>query len=254
MFRIQKALIFFILFIPFTKVISCMPLKGNLLQKSIQEINFSPINDKTCRDSVFNLQASSSSGLPVFFKLIYGNALISGNTISITGPGSVGIEASQPGDQNFEAATPVFRKFEVTSNFFKNNADFIISLKRNICEGDKANFFVTSIGGLTYQWTGPKSLNIFNNVFSIESISIDNSGLYKLKVKESYCTHIYQAFNVTVNSRPIISFTGIPDSIFVNSSPFSISILPPGGSLSGKGLTGNLFVLRGLEVVQHPLK
>jgi hypothetical protein len=53
------------------------------------------------------LTATASSGLPVTFSLISGPATLSGSTLTITGVGSIVVEADQAGNANYLAAAPV---------------------------------------------------------------------------------------------------------------------------------------------------
>ncbi len=79
-----------------------------------QTITFGAIPNKTTDDGLFNIAATSSSGLPVLFSIVSGPAALSSNTVSINGPGTIVIQASQPGAGNFGAAKPVLQSFNVT--------------------------------------------------------------------------------------------------------------------------------------------
>ncbi|QNF32253.1 T9SS type A sorting domain-containing protein [Adhaeribacter swui] len=63
-------------------------------------------------DAPFALEATASSGLPVSYRVISGPATISGNTIKLTGVGSVHIQAYQPGNATYNA-TVIDRRFTV---------------------------------------------------------------------------------------------------------------------------------------------
>jgi hypothetical protein len=71
-----------------------------------QTVTFNSLPAKKFGDAAFDLNATSSSGLPITFSS--SNSLvatISGNTITIVGAGSSTITASQAGDNNFRPAT-----------------------------------------------------------------------------------------------------------------------------------------------------
>ena len=73
-----------------------------------QTITFSPIADRTFNPSAntLTLSASASSGLiPVTYTVTSGPATVSGNTLSITGAGSVSVQAAQAGNSNYASAT-----------------------------------------------------------------------------------------------------------------------------------------------------
>jgi alpha-tubulin suppressor-like RCC1 family protein len=81
--------------------------------KASQAITFNALANKTYGDPPFAVTATSSSGLPVSLSVFSGPATISGNTVTLTGSGTVTIRASQPGDANFNAAVNVDRSFTV---------------------------------------------------------------------------------------------------------------------------------------------
>ncbi|MFY0256171.1 MBG domain-containing protein [Chitinophaga sp. 30R24] len=78
-----------------------------------QTITFPVITDKTYGDATFTLSATSSSSLPVTYTVISGPATITGNTVTITGAGSVTIAADQAGNSNYQPATQVTQSFTV---------------------------------------------------------------------------------------------------------------------------------------------
>ena len=78
-----------------------------------QTINFGSLPDKTYGDAPFTVTATSSSGLPVTFSIVSGPATILGNTITITGAGTVTVRASQAGDINYTPAPDVDQSFTV---------------------------------------------------------------------------------------------------------------------------------------------
>jgi len=59
------------------------------------------------------LTASASSGLPVTLSLVSGPATLKGNTLTITGAGSVVVAANQPGNATYSAAAQVTRTITV---------------------------------------------------------------------------------------------------------------------------------------------
>lgn len=84
--------------------------------KAEQEIAFAAIADRTVDAPPFDLNAISSSGLPVSFTVISGPASIDGNQLTLGGqPGTVVIEANQPGDADYQPAEGKRRSFTVTA-------------------------------------------------------------------------------------------------------------------------------------------
>lgn len=81
--------------------------------KANQSINFATLSNKTFGDAPFTLSATATSGLPVSFNIVSGPATLSGNTLTITGVGTVTVRASQTGDSNYNAAPNVDRTFTI---------------------------------------------------------------------------------------------------------------------------------------------
>jgi hypothetical protein len=77
---------------------------------------FSSISNKTTNDVQFTVTApTASSGLPVSLSVKSGPATISGNTVTITGAGTVVLAANQAGNTNYHAAAEVTTSFIVTA-------------------------------------------------------------------------------------------------------------------------------------------
>lgn len=79
-----------------------------------QTITFPVIADQTYVDPPLTLDATASSGLPVSYQIISGQAEISGSTITPTGVGDITIRASQGGNIEFLPAASVEQTFTVT--------------------------------------------------------------------------------------------------------------------------------------------
>ena len=78
-----------------------------------QTINFPAMNPKTFGDAPFQIGASASSGLTVFYNVLSGPAALSGSTLTLTGTGTVTVRASQSGNANYLAAASETRTFTV---------------------------------------------------------------------------------------------------------------------------------------------
>lgn len=84
--------------------------------KADQTINFSSLASKIFPVAAFSLLATSSSGLPVSFRVKSGPATLSGALLSLTGTGTVVVEASQSGNDYYNAAPVVNQQFTVTGS------------------------------------------------------------------------------------------------------------------------------------------
>jgi hypothetical protein len=83
-------------------------------QKASQTITFNPLPNKTYGDPPFTVSASTSSALPVSFSIVSGPATISGNTVTVTGVGTMTVRASQAGNSNYNPSPSVDRSFQVS--------------------------------------------------------------------------------------------------------------------------------------------
>lgn len=84
------------------------------LNPGYQAISFPQIPHHLTIDPPFEIEATATSGLPVFFEVLSGPASIEGNLVTLTGePGEVVIEATQPGDNQYDPAAPVINTFLV---------------------------------------------------------------------------------------------------------------------------------------------
>jgi hypothetical protein len=78
-----------------------------------QTLNFDVIPQKSMGDAPFPVFALSSANLPVTYSILSGPATISGNTVTITGSGTVTIQASQTGNSVYGSASPATQTFIV---------------------------------------------------------------------------------------------------------------------------------------------
>ena len=78
-----------------------------------QTISFTNPGTQTYGVGPFGLSASATSGLGVTFSIASGPATVSGSTITITGAGTVVVNANQAGNSNWAAAAQVQQSFTV---------------------------------------------------------------------------------------------------------------------------------------------
>jgi len=79
-----------------------------------QSISFGTLNGITFGAAPFAINATANSGLGVGFSVVSGPATLSGNTVTLTGAGTVVVRAAQAGNGNYSAATPVEQSFVVS--------------------------------------------------------------------------------------------------------------------------------------------
>jgi hypothetical protein len=82
----------------------------------VQEIDFPAIPTKAVGAPPFELAATAvPSGLPVSFSIVSGPATLSGKLLTLTGTGTVVVQAAQAGNSTYLPAAPKLRSFEVRS-------------------------------------------------------------------------------------------------------------------------------------------
>ncbi|TDN83870.1 hypothetical protein DET49_12070 [Salegentibacter sp. 24] len=97
-----------------------------VITKAPQEIRFDALENRYQRDGYFQLDALSSSGLPVVYSYSYESedpaaTVGSRGFVRILSPGTITITAKQQGNQNYEAADPVVRTLTIIGNEAKLN-------------------------------------------------------------------------------------------------------------------------------------
>jgi hypothetical protein len=81
--------------------------------KANQAITLAGLEDKTYGDAPVALAGTSDSGLEVSYAIASGPAILSGNSLVLTGAGTVELRASQSGNNSYNAAPAVARSFVV---------------------------------------------------------------------------------------------------------------------------------------------
>ncbi|RNI26536.1 carbohydrate-binding protein [Rufibacter latericius] len=81
-----------------------------------QTITFPTIGSKVLGVAPFALTATATSGLAVSFKVVSGPATLNGTTLTVTGVGTITVQASQSGNTTYNPATAVSQSFSVTSS------------------------------------------------------------------------------------------------------------------------------------------
>lgn len=79
-----------------------------------QTITFGIIPAKVYPRANFSLSATASSGLPVLYEVVSGPAVMTGNSVSLNGVGTVIIRAQQAGNDVFASASSVTQSFTVS--------------------------------------------------------------------------------------------------------------------------------------------
>jgi hypothetical protein len=98
---------------PYTFAISGF---GALSAPLSQTISFTAPGTFYLGQSSVALNAYATSGLPVMLSVVSGPATIAGNILTLTGSGTVKVQATQAGGGNYKAAAPVMRSLTVKTD------------------------------------------------------------------------------------------------------------------------------------------
>jgi hypothetical protein len=110
-----------------------------------QTITFDPLSDKS-GGPPFKVSATASSGLPVRFSAS-GSCTVSDDTVTLTGPGTCTITASQSGDaENYYPARDVSRSFEVVGASQEGSVGGTVPATLALTLGAPASFGVFAPG------------------------------------------------------------------------------------------------------------
>jgi hypothetical protein len=209
---------------------------------SNQNINFAGLNNKTYGDAAFSVSATATSGLPVSFRIVSGPATINNGTITLTGTGTVVVEASQAGNASFSAASPVTQSFVVSQASKQNQVISFVPLPSKNLGDEPFSLSPTSSSGL------PVSLRIFSGPATLSNNVVTLTGVGSVVIEAfqvgdaSYnpATPVTRSFNVSQVSRQnqVINFASLP-SKNVDDAPFSLS------ATSSSGLPVSLRIFSG---------
>ncbi len=183
-----------------------------------QSIAFGAPADRPTTASPFTLSASATSGLPVTFTINSGPAVISGNTLTLTGiTGPVVVCATQPGNATYLAAPTVERTFSVTPppaapNFTRQ------PVSGHVAVGDAVNFEIAVAGfpTPTLQWrkNAVAVPAATNSLLNLGSVTIGSSGNYDVVATNSVGTAVSATAALVVSKRPqAIAFSATADTV-----------------------------------------
>jgi autotransporter-associated beta strand protein len=204
-----------------------------------QFISFPAPGNKTMASPTFALTAVASSGLPVTYTVVSGPATVSGNTVTLTGAGTVTLRASQAGNGAFLPAADVERTFTVT----KASATVTLgSLSATYTNSPKPASATTSPSGLTVDFTyngsstPPTNAGTYTVVGTINSPTYQGSATGTLVIAKATQTLSFNNLTSTgflpAPFSPATASSGLPVSYTVLSGPAEIV----GGLVSLTGL------------------
>ncbi len=205
-----------------------------------QTIAFGALADKTFGDPAFTVSATASSGLTPTFSIVSGQASISGNTVTVTGLGTVVVRVAQAGDANFTAAVPVDRSFTVVAA--ATAAAVNLGGLSAIYDGTPKSVTVsTSPADLAYtltyagSTTAPTNAGSYAVVATVTSANATGTASGTLVIAQATQT-------VTFGALPAVVTVGSPITVSATASsglPVTLALVSGNAALTGATLTLN---------------
>jgi hypothetical protein len=167
-----------------TAFVAFVSLAGSQVRAAnAQTITFSAIPHHTIGDAPFSLTLTASSGLPVALEVVSGPATLSGNTVTMTGVGTVTLQATQAGNANFAAATPVSRSFIVAAAGTSVPAITVQPTRESVPPGGSVTFscFASGTPTPTVQWSfnGVPIPGATSSFLTVSNVTPANAGIYR---------------------------------------------------------------------------
>lgn len=230
------------------------------VNKRSQTITFSTVADVTYGASDFNLAVTTTSGLPISYRIVSGPAtLVSNNVIiasaarqskaiiiaptptttnsrvHITGAGSVVIEATQEGNATIDVATPVRRSFTVNKAAITITAD------------NKSKTYKEALPELTMSFNGFVNNDDESALTALPTISTNavvnsNVGTYPITLSggntSNYTMTLVEG-TLTINkATQTISMGSIDDQDVSDTDPIPVSAIASSGLATALTVTG----------------
>ncbi len=125
-----------------------------------------------------------------------------------------------------------------TAQITVNDNPLVNATSGKVCLGFSAN--LTASGAATYTWSPAIGLNNTSGADIIASPSASQTYTI-IGTSAEGCTAIAYS-TVTVDMPPVVSFSGLDINYCVSNAPVVLTGSPAGGTFSGQGVTGNIFM------------
>jgi hypothetical protein len=174
---------------------------------------FATIPAKTYGDAAFSVSASSASSGAITYSVVSGPATISGNTVTITGAGTISLQAAQAATSNYTAAmaTASFMVYEGAPSIITQPSS------EKICRGGDASFSVVAQNASDYAWyTQGGTYTGSGSKLTISNITATNGGGY-------YCVASNAAGASVTSATAYLTVMGTT-ALSIKSQPESVSV------------------------------
>jgi len=172
-------------------------------------------NSPVCQGTTLNLTASSVAGAtynwtgPNGFTASTQNPTIP--SVLLLAAGTYSVTATVSGCTSPSAATTtvVVNPTPTAPTALNNGA---------LCEGNTLNLSASTVGGATYNWTGPNGFISSSQNPSISNVTVADAGTYSVTATENGCTGPAGTTVVTIHTIPVISTIGSNSPICVGAT------------------------------------
>jgi hypothetical protein len=150
--------------------------------KQAQTIAFVPVGDRATGQDPVVLTAAASSGLPVTFSVVTGQATLAGDRITVSGPGKVTIKAVQTGNDTYgeTAAEQTFCALPPKPAIGLKSDPYTNTLTSSSTEGNQWLLNGNPVAGAT-----------------AESFAVQETGYYTVRVTINGCSNTSEASMIT---------------------------------------------------------
>lgn len=217
-----------------------------------QTITFPSPGNQTYGVAPITLTGTATSGLPVAYSITSGPATVSNTLLTITGAGSVTIQASQSGNANWNAATPVSQTISIAAKtviggITANNKIYDGTTVSTVASTSLSGVINSDVVSLTVGSAAFSDKNVGNGKTVVASglgLSGTNAGNYVLASNSATNTANITAATLTVTANNTNRNYGVTNPVFtVSYSGFvsgdDTSVLTGAPSLTTTAITNS---------------
>ena len=217
-----------------------------------QTIDFGPLASQSYGVAPITLSASATSSFPVNFTVLSGPATLSGDVLTVTGVGTIDVEASQPGNATYAAASPLDESFTVSpaaliitpttgqSMVYGSAVPTLTYTASGFVNGDPASLLTGTLGT-----TATSTSVVGNYPFTLGFLTAGTN--YALALAAKPPTFAVTPATLCVTANPETKVYGIADPVLT----YAVSGFRSGDTASSV-LTGSLTRTAGETVVGSP--
>jgi len=215
-----------------------------------QVITFPSIASTTFGVKPFTITGTASSGLKVNFTVESGPATLIGSTVSVTGAGTVTIQADQLGNVDFYAAPSVRQTFIASKA--SNSIVFVQPSVRSYVPGGTFSLAATAKASPVNFASGN------SNIVSItgSTVTMRGAGLVNITASQvgngNYQAAVPVTRSLTINkAAQVVVFTPPPSVPLATTSTIGLTASAPGGEVSFTSSNTNVISVTGSTATIH---